>query len=43
MTSRLATLMLVLLVAGCAAGARLPDCHGPWIPINETPRAHGHG
>ncbi len=29
-------------VAGCAGTDRLPDCHGPWTPINPPQQAHAN-
>jgi hypothetical protein len=31
-----------LAIAGCAASTRLPECHGPWTPINTTVERRAH-
>jgi hypothetical protein len=36
-------LLAVLIIAGCAASTRLPECHGPWIPINSAKEGRARG
>jgi hypothetical protein len=31
-----------LAIAGCAVSTRLPECHGPWTPINPTVERRAH-
>lgn len=33
----------LLVIAGCAASTRLPECHGPWTPINPAEEGRAHG
>ena len=46
MMRRLGAIVLMSLLAGGAgcAGKRLrPDCHGPWVSINEAQQVRPHG
>ena len=35
-------LMGWLAIAGCAASTRLPECRGPWTPINTPVERRAH-
>lgn len=46
MRSSLRALFLAALLAagsGCAATDRLPECHGPYSPINSPQQEPAHG
>jgi len=39
----IAAVWLALQISGCSTVSRLPECRGPWVPIQQNEGGIGHG